>query len=457
VELVKFLKDIEELLGKDNVISEGHGLSMFRRDWWSILMLREALGHSLDSPPAVIRPGSINDAINVVKLANKYGICLVPYGGGSSVVGGAYHNGCVVIDMSRLNKILDFSEEDLTITVEAGAKMINVEKWLNERGYTLDYHPQSFQLLTVGGAIGHGSTGSHSASNIEELVLSMDILLPNGDPVSVGPGTYVRVSWPDMRRLFIGSEGALGIVVRATLRVKPLANYYVDRAFVFNNIVSAIKFARDMAIRLPGPYRVVIHDKDSSKLMIGEDMFVALIRIRRHDEELVNAEASIVSKLARHHGGSEVSQDLVKRWRIVFAKDYESQLMQLVNQGLWVETIDTATTWSRLPGLYAGIKGELKEVDGVIYVLPRITHIYLNGASLYSVVVLRQDENTYWRIWHKTFEITSKVGATITHHHGTGLLKRDYVKLEMNQQWELLRKIKDVLDVKMIMNPGKIL
>ncbi|WP_243675580.1 FAD-dependent oxidoreductase [Vulcanisaeta distributa] len=156
MELVKFLKDVEELLGKDNVISEGHGLSAFRRDWWSILMLREVLGHDIDAPPAVIRPGSIDEVINVVRLANKYGVCLAPYGGGSSVVGGAYHNGCVVVDMSRLSRVLEFNEEDLTLTVEAGAKVVDVERWLNERGYTLDYHPQSFQLLTIGGAIAHG-------------------------------------------------------------------------------------------------------------------------------------------------------------------------------------------------------------------------------------------------------------------------------------------------------------
>ncbi len=275
VELVKFLKDVEELLGRENVISEGHGLSAFRRDWWSILMLKEMLGHDIDAPPAVIRPGSIDEVINVVRLANKYGVCLAPYGGGSSVVGGAYHNGCVVVDMRRLSRILEFNEEDLTLTVEAGAKVVDVERWLNERGYTLDYHPQSFQLLTIGGAIAHGGTGSHSMSNIDELVLSLDVVLPNGELVTVGPGRLVRASWPDLRGLFMGSDGAFGIIVRAMLRVRPLASYYVDLAYVFKDLERAVRFARDLVINVPGPHRVVIHDKESGRLMVGEDGVIA--------------------------------------------------------------------------------------------------------------------------------------------------------------------------------------
>ncbi len=343
--LSNFLKETEELIGRDNVIKEGHELSVFRRDWWSLLILREILRHVPNPPPAVIRPRDVDDVINVVKLANKYDVCLVPYGGGSSVVGGAYHDGCIVVDMSRLNRILEFNEEDLTITVEAGAKVSDIEKWLNERGgYTLDYHPQSFQLLTVGGAIAHGGgTGSHSMSNIDEIVLALDVVLPNGELVTIGPGKFIRTSWPDLRGLFIGSDGVLGIIVRAMLRVRPLANYYVDLAYMFKDLEDAIHFARDLVINVPGgPHRVVIHDRESSRFMAGEDGVIALVRVRWYNEELVNVVSDVINNLAIKHGAAHVEPGLVKKWRDAFARGYETQLMMLAQSGLWVDTIDMA-------------------------------------------------------------------------------------------------------------------
>ncbi|WP_188602517.1 FAD-binding oxidoreductase [Vulcanisaeta souniana] len=457
MDLSNFLREIEELIGRDSIVREDHESSTFGRDWWSLLMLREVLGHGLNPPPAIIRPKNVNDVIDVVKLANKYGVCLVPYGGGSSVVGGAYHDGCVVVDMSRLNRILEFNEEDLTITVEAGAKVIDVERWLNERGYTLDYHPQSLQLLTIGGAIAHGGTGSHSMSNIDELTLALDVVLPNGELMTIGPGKFIRTSWPNLKGLFIGSDGALGIIVRAMLRVRPLANYYVDLAYVFKGIEGAVRFARDLVINVPGPHRIVIHDRESGRFMVGEDGVIALIRIRWYNEDLVNAVNKIINNLAIKHSAVSVETELVRRWRDAFARGYESQLITIAQSGLWVDTIDMATTWSKLVRLYNELVGRLGSIDGVYHVLSRITHLYLNGASLYSVIVFKQDEDIYWRIWKEAFNVTSSVGATISHHHGTGLLKRDFVKIEMGNQWNLLKSIKELLDANNIMNRSKLI
>ena len=451
-----FLNDVEELIGRDNVVTEGYELSMFRRDWWSILMLREMLGRGVNPPPAVIRPRDVSDVISIVRLANRYGVCLVPYGGGSSVVGGAYHNGCVVIDMSRLNRIVEFSEEDLLITVEAGAKVVDVERWLNERGYTLDYHPQSFQLLTIGGAIAHGGTGSHSMSNIDELVLALDVVLPNGELVTIGPGRFVRTSWPDLRGLFVGSDGSLGIIVRAMLRVRPLANYYVDLAYVFQGFRDAVKFARDLVINVPGPHRVVIHDEESSRFMVGENGVIALIRVRWYNGELVDVMSRVIDDLAVKHGAVKVGSELVRRWRDVFARGYETQLASLARSGLWVDTIDMAATWGRLVKLHDELVSRLGSIDGVYHVFSRITHLYLNGASLYNVIVFRQDEDVYWRVWKEAFSVASGVGATISHHHGTGLLKREFVRAEMGGQWNLLRSIKGMLDGNNVMNRGKL-
>ncbi|TRM73767.1 alkyldihydroxyacetonephosphate synthase, partial [Sulfolobus sp. A20-N-F8] len=154
---------------------ESRGISIlkdvegYRRDWTPLLALEEYLGKDIGKPIAVLKVSNNDQISEIVKLANKYKVCLVPFSGGSSVVGGAYHNkDCVVLDLSDLNKVIEFNEEDLTVTVEAGIKIKDLESWLNNKGYTLDYHPQSFYLATIGGAIAHKGSGSHSSSNIEE-------------------------------------------------------------------------------------------------------------------------------------------------------------------------------------------------------------------------------------------------------------------------------------------------
>jgi alkyldihydroxyacetonephosphate synthase len=363
----------------------------------------------------------------------------------------------VIIDLGRLCRIIELNEEDLTVTVEAGVKISELESWLNSRGYTLDYHPQSFHLATVGGAIAHRGTGSHSFSNIENLVLSLEVVLPSGDYLRVGPGTSVRTSMgPDLRQLFIGSEGTLGIVVKATLRIQPLANSALDRAYVFGDVKQALGFLREFTVRLPPPHRVVVHDEESSAYMLGEPRVIALVRFRRHDESLVRVEADLADSLAKASGGSSAEPSLVRQWRQVFARGYESQLLRLINSGLWMDTLDAAATWSRLPRIHGELRERLHSIDGFVGVLSRFTHPYVNGASMYSVMVFKGDRELYWRAWEEAARVVINNGGTVSHHHGVGLLKKRWLRMERSDV-ELLSALKRLIDDRGIMNPNKLI
>jgi alkyldihydroxyacetonephosphate synthase len=450
----RFLREVEKNF-PNSVIRD---IDRYKRDWTPLLILKEILGQDLGKPLSVISPSSINELTQILKLAYENDVCIVPYGGGSSVVGGAYHNSCVIIEMSKLNRIIEFNENDLTVTVEAGIKISELESWLNSKGYSLDYHPQSFYLATIGGAIAHKGSGSHSSSNIENLVLWMEVMLPNGETISLGPNNAVRTSMiPDLMRIFIGSEGALGIITKVKLRVFPLANLHTDLAFNFNSFETALSFARELALRLPPPHRVVIHDKDSSMFMLNLPSNIALIRIRGYDEELVSAQEKLVKKIAKDCGASEAEGNLLKVWREVFAKKYEEQLLKLTSLGLWSDTLDLAGSWSALNKIYNELKKTLLHIEGVKNVLSRISHLYTNGASLYNVVVMKQDEETLRRVWETTAKVTISNGGTISHHHGVGLLKRNWVKDETGKQLELLKNIKKLLDKKGLLNPGKLI
>jgi len=450
----RFLREVEKNF-PNSIIRD---IDKYKRDWTPLLILKEFLGQDLGKPISVISPSLINELIEIIKLAYENDVCIVPYGGGSSVVGGAYHNNCVIIEMSKLNRIIEFNENDLTVTVEAGIKISELESWLNSKGCTLDYHPQSFYLATIGGAIAHKGSGSHSSSNIENLILWMEVLLPNGEIVSLGPNNAVRTSMiPDLMRIFIGSEGTLGIITKVKLRVFPLANLHTDLAFNFDSFETSLNFARELALRLPPPHRVVIHDKDSSMFILNVPYNIALIRIRGYDEELISAQEKVIKKIAKDYGASEAEGDLLKVWREVFARKYEEQLLKLTSLGLWSDTLDLAGSWSVLRKIYNELKKTLLQVEGVKNVLSRITHLYTNGASLYNVVIMKQDEGTLIRVWETAANVTISNGGTISHHHGVGLLKRNWVEDEAGKQLELLKSIKKLLDKKGLLNPRKLI
>jgi FAD/FMN-containing dehydrogenases len=193
---------------------------------------------------------------------------------------------------------------------------------------------------------------------------------------------------------------------------------------------------------------VVIHDKDSSMFILNVPYNIALIRIRGYDEELISAQEKVIKKIAKDYGASEAEGDLLKVWREVFARKYEEQLLKLTSLGLWSDTLDLAGSWSVLRKIYNELKKTLLQVEGVKNVLSRITHLYTNGASLYNVVIMKQDEGTLIRVWETTANVTISNGGTISHHHGVGLLKRNWVEDEAGKQLELLKSIKKLLDKK---------
>jgi alkyldihydroxyacetonephosphate synthase len=154
-----FIAEARRLLG-DRVYVEGDIIDRYSRDWWPLAILLEKMGLWGFRAKAVLFPESVEEVSGLVRLAGEHGVCIIPYGGGSSVTGAASpREGCVILSLSRLNRILEFSEEDLIVTVEAGALLREVELWLNERGYTLRYTPQSFDIASVGGSIATGGVG----------------------------------------------------------------------------------------------------------------------------------------------------------------------------------------------------------------------------------------------------------------------------------------------------------
>ncbi|HKA30923.1 MAG TPA: FAD-binding oxidoreductase, partial [Candidatus Binatia bacterium] len=211
-------------LGDDRVSEDAATLDAHRTDYWILAHLRARQGR-LGAPPAcVVRPRATAEVSAAVRTAQRQGVAVVPYGGGSGVLGGAVPPaGSVVIDLRAMDRLLEIEETSLLVRAEAGLLGGDFERALGARGYTAGHYPQSIERATLGGLVATRSAGQFSTKygNIEDLLLGLEVVLPSGDTLRLAPVPRASTG-PSLREIFLGSEGTLGIVTEVTMRLFPL-------------------------------------------------------------------------------------------------------------------------------------------------------------------------------------------------------------------------------------------
>lgn len=443
-----FLRELEDTLGS-RVKTSSDVIRGYSRDWWPLAMLLEKLNMWNVKPKAVIEPESVEELSFIVRKANEHRVKLLVYSGGSSVTGASSPRGdCVVISLRRLNRVIDFNEEDLTVTVEAGILLHELEGWLNDRGYTLRYVPQSFHIATIGGSIATLGSGQHSTGygSIEDIVLNMEVVLPTGEVVWIRRFNTPRSSLgPNMKHLFLGSEGAFGIVSKATLRILPKPPYIVNAAFQVPDFTSGLRIVRRLVVERVTPVIARLSDDVESSLRFNSTKPVLLLSYEGYHWDLVESQWRKARSIVEEMGGVYVGEEPFNTW-LKSRFNYEEEIRLIDSMGLWFETLDLATTWSKLPLLYETIRRSLEELPEKPIVMAHASHFYINGAALYYTILYEKNPNTYWKIVETVFEKALNIGATISHHHGVGLLKSRWLVEELGPVAIILERVKRALD-----------
>jgi alkyldihydroxyacetonephosphate synthase len=237
-------------LGDDRVSTDPDLLARMGSDTWPLRLVQAVLGRSPNRPLAVVRPTNATEVATAVRVLAKHEVAVVPRGGGSGVVGGAdAPSDAVVLDLGALDEIISLDEDNLQVCVGAGVGLAALEAWLHERGYTTGHYPQSIALAQVGGLVATRSSGQFSSKygSIEDLVLGLEVVLPDGEIVRMSPAPR-RAVGPDLRALWIGSEGTLGVITEVTLKVVPLPEERRTQAFALpsfaHGLVGMRKFMR---------------------------------------------------------------------------------------------------------------------------------------------------------------------------------------------------------------------
>ena len=454
-------------LGAGQVLDAPEVLAARSLDTWPLVLVQRAVGREPPPPRCVVRPRSTGEVSAALAYCTGRGVPVVPYGGGSGVQGGAAPGpGAAVIDMGALDRILALDEENLTVTVQSGVMLATLEAWLGERGYTTGHYPQSIDLAQVGGLLATRSSGQFSTryGSIEDLVAGLEAVLPDGQVVRVASQPR-RAVGPDLRQLWIGSEGAFGVITEVTLKVVPRPAERWLQAYGVGSMRAGLDVIRGFMRDGWRPAVVRLHDAtEARRSYFGtvEEGECILLLLSEGPDGYARAEGQAVDARARAAGLRTIGPEPVETWLGV--RNDIAEYEAYIRRGVILDTIEVAAPWTSIADIYERVLARLvDEVPEMVHATGHSSHSYPQGTNLYFVLGAqpRPDPDdvarVYDAIWSRVMETTLDLGGTISHHHGVGRFRARWVPRDLGSSYELLRRVKAAIDPLGLMNPGSLL
>jgi alkyldihydroxyacetonephosphate synthase len=474
----------EEGLSSDHADRVAHAAG---RGYPDLVRLRS--GEPDGAPDAIVRPSDHDQLRGVLELCAQHSIAVVPFGGGTSVVGGVAavrggHESVIALDMARLARLLDLDRTSLTATVQGGMRAPALERELQRHTLTLGHFPQSFEYVSVGGCVATRSAGQASSGYgaIAKMVLGLRVVAPAAD-IDLPP-IPATAAGPGLRELLVGSEGALGVIEHVALRLRRAPAQSIYEAAFFADFAAGVQTLRSLAQRHALPDLARLSDRPETEVSlalaqsgsIAERVGRSYLGLRgyRHGCLAIFGFEGQRGEAAERHerarrlisegGGLVVGRSPAQAWRRTrFTAPYLRD--ELLSNGIMVETLETAAQWSRLLDLHrevaSAIDAALKGCGTPGVVMCHVSHLYETGASLYFTFIaqqLRGDELAQWQtVKRAASDAVVRGGGTITHHHAIGRDHAPWMEREVGDGGlRALRALKAELDPRGIMNPGKL-
>jgi alkyldihydroxyacetonephosphate synthase len=451
-------------------------------------LLAVRAGDCMDAPDVVVAPRDHAQVAAVLRACAEAPAAVIPFGGGTSVVGGvAPERGpfetAVCLDLGRLDAVLDVDARSARVRAGAGLRLPELDHALAAHGLRLGHLPQSYEWATVGGCAATRSAGQASTGfgRFDDLVAAVRCATPAGELATLGaPGS---AAGPDLRALVLGSEGTLGAITELALRLRPVAAEQRYEAWLLGSFADGCEALRALAQADLAPDVARLSDEDETRTSLafaGERGLLrraggAALRALRHGSGclLVTGWEGETSDVARRRspgaralrsaGALPLGRRAGEAWRATrFAGPHLRDA--LLDRGVLVETLETATTWSGLAALHGAVREALATALAATppAVGCHVSHLYPDGASLYFTVFARRDAADPAGQWgaakRAAGDAIAAAGATITHHHAIGRDHARWLDAEHGPLGlELLRAAKERCDPAGVMNPGKLL
>lgn len=498
--------DLERIVGKGSVSTRESDKIAYSRDMWprNLILLRCGV-HKPYMADVIVWPSAPAQISSIVRYCTRSGIKLIPYGGGSGVCGGAVpKEGGIIIDLKRLNAIRDIDASTRTVDVQAGIIGQHLEDELNRQGYTAGHYPSSIYCSTVGGWIASRAAGQMSSlyGKIEDIVSKIGFITMDGEIAEVG-----RFPWkhrgPAWLQLLMGSEGILGIIVDARLKVFPLPERRAMRSVKFSTFLSGAKCMREimqMGIRpallqlydpvdtlifrsltakksflMPdfvGKAQETLRDMGMNELLkhpwlvgqlikhFGEEISSGVLLVAGFDgrSDLVESELNIFLSTIKKFRGVDMGEEAGNRWiKHRYSRSYGQS--PVFSSGSFADAVEVSATWDIVPNIYNSVMNELSK-----YVVSSasLSHAYPHGCSITFAFAgsASSDEemlDKYDATWKAAMKTVIESGGTLIHHHGIGMLKSSALRDEMGNAFQILGHLKSTFDPDHLLNPGKLI
>ena len=472
----------------------------YARDMWPKALMWIRQGRIPPPPDAVAWPSSEEEVAQVIRVARARRIPVIPFGAGSGVCGGVYAvSGGIALDLKKLERVNKVDVERRAVHAQAGVMGEVLERALNAQGFTLGHFPSSIYMSTLGGWLATRSAGQFSSlyGKIEDMVLSVRAVLGTGEVVAT-PERPRR--GPDLAQLLIGSEGTLCAFTAATLRVHPAPEHRAFRGFRFRSVTEGVEAIRRLfraglrpaVVRLYDPFDTALVGRGhrdhgatppSLRGALSAELLPALSRIMAPRTlgrpSLLNRAAALLQHcllilvfegearrtvkdaeagraICLRAGGEDEGEGPGRDW---FEKRYavSYKMSKVVDRGALADTMEVAATWDRVMDIYERVRAAVRPLA---FVLCHFSHAYSEGCSLYFTFVLAapqgEQERRYDQLWRAALQAAMSAGATVSHHHGIGLLKARELGEELGEGRRMLIALKRAFDPDGILNPGKL-
>lgn len=488
------LAELEKLVGEGNVSAEHRDrvVHAVGRGYKDLIRLREA--NLVRAPDAVLYPEDGDAVAAVLEFARRRRYAVVPFGGGTSVVGGVEpladgtYAASLTLDLRRMRRVKEIDEGSGLVLVEAGIRGPILEEALAAKGLTLGHFPQSWEFSTVGGWIATRAAGglSNRYGRIDDLVVGVRLVAP-ARVLDVRPFPE-RDHGPDLAELILGSEGALGVITEATLRAHPTSPTRHFASRLFHSFAEGLTALRSMARDDALPDMTYLSDEEETRFLAAQAGYgpeggggVARLgrgvlgargyQLDQGSLLLMGFEGSPARVAHRQQHAldhatpsANLGASPAERW---YAERYETPYLRdsLIDHGILIDTVETAASWTNLLDVYGkggkALQESLWEHGGAGLVLCHVSHVYPDGASLYFTFFGKAIEGREVAQWEAIKDAVTRAfvdaGAALSHHHGIGADHAPYLGKVVGEDGLLvLRALKRELDPEGIMNPGKL-
>jgi len=469
----EILSGLSSIVGQDKVSIEDAAIKEASKDYIGFRRYERDDG-VFDVPEAlcVVRAKNTQQVSDVLKFLNENKIMVTPRTGGSSVTMGIEPvAGAVILDGSEMNEIIEVNVTDMQVTARCGTPLQYLETQLNKMGYTTGHSPQSLPLAQMGGLVATRSIGQFSTlyGGIEDLLVGLEAVLPSGEILRI-KNVPRRSVGPDLRALFLGSEGTLGFITEVTVKIfKYLPEERWMGAYQIDDMQTGLEAIREIMTEGYRPAVVRLHDPIEVELLfnaVTEPGKALMLFLAEGPKSITSPTGEAVDTIVKKHGAKSLGVKPVESWlehRYDISNELEETSSQMYSMGVCVDTCEISASWSQIGEIYRAVCARMTEdLDNLVAIGGHSSHSYINGTNIYFQFLFQVRgkgtvKEDYMHVIRVIMEETLKRGGSIAHHHGSGKYRTAWMPEEHGNSYPLMYKLKEAFDPNGILNEGILL